>query len=127
MVAIAQVIQGVASGARLPIPDDAPPVVRELMAHCFAEDPAARPTMQQVADSLTAVAPPQLVLPAPASPPGSSTGSSSKRLSVSANAASSSSSERRRKAARRRERGSESAKEQPMEDISTPLVSKEPV
>jgi len=65
----AQVILGVSSGSRLPIPNDAPPIVRQLMTRCFAEDPAARPTMQYVVDSLqSAVAPPPPVLPPGARP-----------------------------------------------------------
>ncbi|KAJ4456213.1 putative ser/thr kinase [Paratrimastix pyriformis] len=43
-------------GGRVPIPSDTvcPPVFRELMAACFAESPAARPTLQQVVARLSA-------------------------------------------------------------------------
>jgi len=118
-----QVIQSVASGMRLPVPDDAPPVVRELMASCFATDPVARPTMQQITDALAAVAPSQLPVAALALPPNSTSESSSKHGS---SRASSSGGSERRKAARRRERNG-SAKEQPLEDLSAPLMLKEPV
>jgi len=127
-----QVIQSVASGMRLPVPDDAPPVVRELMASCFATDPAARPTMQQITDALAAVAPSQLPVTALASPPNSISGSSPKHGGISGSSSRSSGSggssggSERRKAARRRERNG-STKEQSLEDMSAPLLLKEPV
>jgi len=107
---ILQVIQGVASGAHLPIPGDAPPVVRDLLARCFIADPAERPTMQQIADALAAIVPPPLSVFSPVSPPRST------KRSIN--------SERRRKAARRSEKKvDDSSREIQLENISMPLIS----
>ncbi|KAJ4461032.1 putative Serine/threonine-protein kinase CTR1 [Paratrimastix pyriformis] len=42
----------VAGGSRLPIPADCPPLFARLIVGCWAQDPAQRPTMQQIVDLL---------------------------------------------------------------------------
>jgi len=109
MLPSAQVIQSVASGSRLPIPSDAPLVVRDLMARCFSADPGARPSMQQIADALEAVVEPAVLMvsiPATTADTSSSGSSGGSRKGWG-----------RKKAARKKDKG-----ERPLEEFTAPLM-----
>ncbi|KAJ4461975.1 putative protein kinase [Paratrimastix pyriformis] len=50
-----RVAMTVASGGRLPVPASIPPILATLIQECFAEDPAQRPTFDQIVQRLTPV------------------------------------------------------------------------